>query len=110
MMASAAARQLPAAPCDTSEARTLVILSAGSGSPITPVEAMKTSCGRQRALAAASAAMARPPSCPNLPVKALALPLLTTSTRASPPLSLSRHHKTGADDVLEVVKTPAAWV
>ena len=31
------------------------------------------------------------PSCPALPVKALALPLLTTSTRAAPPLSLSRH-------------------
>src|SRR3982751_3465753 len=71
---------------------------------------MNTSDDRQRATAAASSAMARTPSAPALPVKALALPLLTTSTRASPPFRLPRHHNTGALAVLEVVNTPATWV
>ncbi len=44
MIASAAARQLPAAPCATRPERTAMIFLVGSGSPITPVEAMNTSC------------------------------------------------------------------
>ena len=44
---------------------------------------------------------------PVLPVNALALPELTTSARALPPLSLARHHSTGADGHFERVSTPA---
>src|SRR5262245_2848796 len=47
---------------------------------------------------------------PFLPVKALALPELTTSARARPCSRLSRHHSTGAEQVLERVSTPAAAV
>ena len=47
---------------------------------------------------------------PVLPVKALALPELTTSARGFAPLSLSRHHSTGADGHLDLVNTPAAVV
>ena len=44
---------------------------------------------------------------PLRPVKALALPELTTSARALPPLSLARHQSTGADGHFDRVKTPA---
>src|SRR6185437_7856044 len=110
MMASAAARHPPAEPCSASEPRTLVIFCAGKGSPMTPVEARNTSCALQPTTAAADTATSRAPSKPALPVKALALPLLTTSALASPPLRPVRHHSTGAEDVLDLVNTPATWV
>jgi hypothetical protein len=44
---------------------------------------------------------------PFLPVKALALPELTTSARALPDLRLARHHSTGADGHFDLVNTPA---
>src|SRR6266700_5024938 len=47
---------------------------------------------------------------PVLPVKALALPELTTSARALPCLRMARHHSTGADGHLDLVKTPATVV
>ena len=47
---------------------------------------------------------------PVLPVKALALPELTTSARALPRLSLARHHSTGAEGHFELVNTPATAV
>ena len=47
---------------------------------------------------------------PFLPVKALALPELTTSARAVPSFSASRHQSTGADGHFERVKTPATAV
>ena len=47
---------------------------------------------------------------PFLPVKALALPELTTSTRALPPARLARQKSTGADGHFERVKTPATSV
>ena len=56
-------------------------LSALSGSPITPVEARKTSSRLQPTAAAASFAVKVQASRPVLPVKALALPELTTSAR-----------------------------
>ena len=59
---------------------------------------------------AASFAVNAAASRPVLPVKALALPELTTSARALPPLSLARHHSTGADGHFERVKTPATVV
>jgi hypothetical protein len=50
---------------------------AGSGSPITPVEATRTcSAGRSSASATAST-VAATPACPAAPVKALALPEFT---------------------------------
>ena len=47
---------------------------------------------------------------PFLPVKALALPELTTSARALPPARFARQKSTGADGHFERVKTPATSV
>jgi len=47
---------------------------------------------------------------PRSPVNALALPLFTSNARARPEVMLSRHQITGADAVLDRVKTPAAVV
>src|SRR5258707_14803513 len=99
MIASAAARQPPAAPASASVPRILTILAAGSGSPITPVEARKTSDGLQPTMAAAESATWRAPSKPALPVKALALPLLTTRARAAPGARLALHQSTRAEAV-----------
>jgi hypothetical protein len=49
-------------------------------------------------------------SAPRLPVKVLALPELTTSARAVPLARLARHQSTGAEAVLERVRTPATVV
>src|SRR5262249_2923779 len=80
------------------------------GSPITPVDARNTSRGRQPTAPAAASATWRAPSNPALPVNALALPLLTTRARAPASASALLHHSTGADAVLDLVNTPAAWV
>ena len=85
-------------------------LSATSGSPITPVEARNTSRGRQPRALAASAAVSLVASRPLRPVKALALPELTTSARAIPPPRWVRHHSTGADGHFDRVSTPATAV
>ena len=110
MIASAAARQPLAEVSSATLPRMRVILSAGSGSPITPVEARKTSDALQPTVAAAASATARTPAKPAWPVKAFALPLFTTRARALPCLSWLRHQSTGAEAVLDRVKTPAAWV
>src|SRR5215472_11131532 len=110
MIASAAARQPEAEASSATLARILVIFSDGNGSPITPVEARNTSDALQSTTAAAASATARVPAWPAWPVKALALPLLTTRARACPPFSWLRHHSTGADAVLDSVKTPATSV
>src|ERR1700694_3667282 len=89
---------------------TLANFLASSGSPMTPVEARKTSVPGQDSALAASPAVSLAASRPFLPVKALALPELTTSARAERPLMRARHHSTGADGHLERVKTPAAVV
>jgi len=83
---------------------------ASSGSPITPVEARKTCDGLQRVAAAAILAVSLVASRPDLPVKALALPELTTSTLATPCLSCARHQSTGADGHFDRVNTPATVV
>ena len=54
-------------------------LAASSGSPITPVDAMKTCEARQPAAFAAMSAVSFTASTPFLPVNALALPEFTTS-------------------------------
>src|SRR5579871_5189990 len=110
MIASAAARQPPAAPASASAGRALTIFWYGRGSPMTPVEAMKTSWARQPTTPAADSATSRTASAPALPVKALALPLFTIRTRAVAPGSCLRHQSTGAEDVLDFVKTPATWL
>jgi hypothetical protein len=83
---------------------------ASSGSPMTPVEARKTSSVRHPAAFAAASAVMRVASRPFLPVKALALPELTTSARALPPARWARQRSTGADGHFERVKTPATSV
>ncbi len=83
---------------------------ASSGSPITPVDEMNTSDGLQPAARAAMSAVSFTASRPLSPVKALALPELTTSARAVPPFSASRHHSTGAPGHFERVNTPATSV
>ena len=81
-------------------------LVASSGSPITPVEARNTSAGLQPAAPAAISAVSLVAALPDFPVKALALPELTTSARARPPLIRSRHQSTAADGHFERVNTP----
>ena len=68
---------------------------------------MKISAGRTPVAAAASAAVRFTASAPVLPVKAFALPELTTSARALPRPSRARHQSTGAEAHFDVVKTPA---
>src|SRR5204862_311892 len=85
-------------------------LSMGSGTPITPVEATKTSEGWQSIAAAVRAAIASTAARPRWPVKALELPALTTSARALPSTSALRHHSTSGLGHLLVVNTPATLV
>src|SRR5260370_8590166 len=86
---------------------TAATLGASRGSPITPVDARNTSDGSQPAAPAAMSAVSLVAARPDLPVKALALPELTTSARAAPPLRCARHQSTGADGHFDCVKTPA---
>src|SRR4029453_2615354 len=85
-------------------------LVASSGSPITPVDARNTSAGLQPAAWAATLAVSLVAARPDLPVKALALPELTPSPRAAPPLRCARHQSTGADGHFDRVNTPATVV
>ena len=110
MMARAAAIQSPGAAVPASVPSTPSNFCASSGSPITPVEARNTSFGLQSTALAAICAVSAVDCLPVLPVKALALPELTTSARALPRPSLARHHSTGADGHLDLVKTPATAV
>src|SRR5437764_11222025 len=75
------------------------ILAAGGGSPITPVEEMKTSRGLQPNSAAAAAAGRWQTSRPARPVNTLALTDYTTSARAGPCGGAGGHHQTGAPAV-----------
>ncbi len=110
MIALAASSQPSSRASATSRSMTPSNASALSGSPITPVEARKTSSALQPTALAASWAVKAQAVRPVLPVKALALPELTTSARALRPLSLARHHSTGADGHFDLVKTPATAV
>ena len=62
------------------------------------------------AAAAAAATVVSTAWRPFMPVKALALPELTTRMRAQPCFQASRHHSTGAELVFERVSTPATAV
>ncbi len=110
MMARAASSQGPSLASATQCSSTPSNFVASSGSPMTPVEEMNTSPGLQPAAFAAICAVSFTDSRPFLPVKALALPELTTSARALPPASASRHQTTGAPGHFERVSTPATSV
>src|SRR5258707_3358033 len=116
MMAFAASIHSPGAAFSASVPSTPLNLVASSGSPITPVDARNTSLGLHPSALAAIEAVSGVACRPVLPVKALALPEFTTSARANPPLedlpplSLARHHSTGADGHFDWVKTPATVV
>ena len=86
---------------------TRVIRDVSRGSPMTPVDAMNTCPAAAPVATATASPISSTAPRPRCPVKALALPELTTSARARPPLSLSRHQSTGADGHLLRVSTPA---
>ena len=110
MMARAAMPQAAGSAVSASFGRALVMKLGSSGSPMTPVEAWKISCGLQSRSFAADLATALTVATPAFPVKALALPALMTAARAEPPSRLSTHQSTGAERDLERVKEPATVV
>src|SRR3954465_15619870 len=82
-------------------------LVASRGSPMTPVDARKISFSPQPTAAAADFAVSSVAARPFKPVKALALPELTTTARATPCGRLVRQKSTGAEGHFDLVKTPA---
>ena len=110
MIASAASGQASARRWRDSSGKHLPIWSASTGTPITPVEARKTSSSAHPNRSAAALAVSAAVVSPALPVNALALPELHTITRARPPGSAARHQSTGAEVQSERVKTPATAV
>ena len=89
-MASAAAAQPSAESPPYRSGSAARILPTGRGSPITPVEETKVSSAVQPTRPEAEAAVRAVASAPALPVKALALPELTTSARARPRAATAR--------------------
>src|SRR6476646_9987381 len=86
------------------------IFPRSSGTPITPVDAIRTCSGAQPSEPAAAAAMSRATCSPASPVHAFAQPLLTAITLARPPdfERCSRDTIIGAATALLVVNTAAA--
>ncbi len=109
MIVAAASSQLAAGALSTASIPASA-LSIGSGTPITPVEATKTSEGWQPIAPAALAAIASTAARPRWPVNAFELPALTTSARARPSVSAARHHSTSGEGHLLLVVTPATVV
>ena len=110
-MASAAAGPPDRSRAPAALATPSVTLATSSGTPITPVEQTSTCSARQPSSAAARSTVASTAAGPAGPVQALALPELSTTTRASAePASRSRDHTTGAATTWLVVNTPAATV
>src|SRR3981189_1866704 len=110
MIARAAGSQAAASSKGAIFGNALTILSAGGGSPITPVEEMKTSRGLQPNSSAAAAAVRSQTSRPVRPVKTLALPELTTIARTEPPGRQARHQSARAAGGAEWVNPPAIVV
>ena len=110
IIARAASRMPSGAAFLTSLSSTPSNFVASSGSPITPVEARKISPAVAPVALEAICAVSLVEATPFLPVKALALPELTTSARALPPFNFERHQSTGADGHFDLVKTPATCV
>ena len=85
--------------------------STGSGSMITPVEYVSTSCSGQARIDAKAAAVVAASATPRSPVPAFALPALTTSPRSRPLAArCARQSATGAAWKRFCVNTPAASV
>ncbi len=84
MIALAASVHRSGLPPVTRPASRWLNLLVSSGSPMTPVEARNTSLSPHPAALAAASPVIAVEALPFLPVKALALPELTTSTRALP--------------------------
>src|SRR5690242_2765375 len=103
MMALAASVHRSGLPSLTSPESRWLNLVVSSGSPITPVEARNTSPGAQPAALAAASPVSWVEARPFLPVKALALPELTTSTRALPAPRFCRQKSTGAEGHFDFV-------
>src|SRR5262249_39251564 len=106
MIARAAGSHLAASSNGTIFGSASTIFAAGGGSPITPVDEMKTSRGLQRNSSEVAAAVRSQTSRPARPVNTLALPELTTIARAEPPGRQARHQSTGAPGVFDCVSTP----
>ncbi len=110
MMARAASAIPSSRASATSRSSTPSNRVASSGSPMTPVEARKISLAGAPLACPAILAVSSVEATPVRPVKALALPELTTSSRALPPERFRRHQSTGAEGQRDVVKTPATAV
>ena len=110
MMARAASAMPSSRASATSRSSTPSKRVASSGSPMTPVEARKISPAGAPLARPAISAVRAVEATPVRPVKALALPELTTSSRAFPPPSLARHQSTGAEGQRDLVNTPATAV
>src|SRR5882672_5387878 len=110
MIALAASLHSSGLPSLTSPASRWLNLPVSSGSPMTPVDARNTSAGVHPAALDAASPVIAVESRPFLPVKALALPELTTSTRALPAPRFCRQKSTGADGHFDLVNTPATVV
>jgi hypothetical protein len=91
-------------------AKLLVIFSAGSGTPITPVLATKTSDDEQPSNFAVASTVFFIAVSPTLPVNALEFPALAMNARALPVLRDFLHQSTAEERVLDLVKTPATDV
>ena len=87
-----------------------MIGSAGSGTPITPVEATATTCGSSPSAIPAAPCMRAASSTPRRPVAALALPELATTARSESSAQRSWHRITGAASTPERVKRAALTV
>ena len=110
MMARAASAMPSSRASATSLSSTPSKRDASSGSPMTPVEARKISAAVAPLARPAISAVSRVEATPVRPVKALALPELTTRSRALPPPRFARHQSTGAEGQRDRVKTPATAV
>ncbi len=81
--------------------------SAGSGTPMRPVEQTRTCFGSSSKRAAVAAAVSFAAANPSAPVQALALPLLRTTARIFPVLRCSIETRTGAAFTTLVVNVAA---
>ena len=86
-MASAKSPRPSASAAATSPGTAASMRSAGSGTPMMPVEFTSTSPGIAPVAAATARAMRRASSTPRVPVRALALPELTSRPRQRPPVA-----------------------
>ena len=106
--AAAAAASTPSPSSASAAAMPASTRSIGSGTPITPVDAMRTALAGQPRPSATSAAIRSASRIPCSPVAALALPLWTRTARMAPFALCARDSSTGGAAVALRVKTAAA--